>query len=184
LHHPNLVFVEANLKDHLHDNLKEFKIRTSNEEGSKKVTLQYDEVLECLRAASGHATKNILKRNQSLLYGSLVSIPSTLSFNFVDPIFHMFNPNVSLNSRPFTSDNDKLMIKAKMLQIQSKNMVTIIIRFSMTSNIQNIFLASKAEINNHELNKVKIIHLKPRCHHRRRIYNKDYFNFGLITRNP
>jgi hypothetical protein len=60
MHCPNLIFVEENLKDHLHDNSKEFKIGTSNEEGSKKATLQYDEVLECLRATSGHATKNVL----------------------------------------------------------------------------------------------------------------------------
>jgi hypothetical protein len=33
LHHPNLVFVEGNLKDYLHDNLKEFKTGTNNEEG-------------------------------------------------------------------------------------------------------------------------------------------------------
>jgi diketogulonate reductase-like aldo/keto reductase len=33
LHHLVLVFVKENLKDHLHDNLKEFKIGTSNEEG-------------------------------------------------------------------------------------------------------------------------------------------------------
>jgi hypothetical protein len=39
-------------------------------------------------------------------------------------------------------------------------MVTTVIRFSITSNIQNVFLASKAEINNHGLNKVKITNLK------------------------
>jgi len=71
LHHLDFVFVEENLKNCLHDSLKEFKIGTSNEEGLKIATLKYDEVLECLRAASGHATKNILKRHQSLLYGSL-----------------------------------------------------------------------------------------------------------------
>ncbi len=156
LHHLDLVFAEENLKDCLHDNL-EFKIGTSNEEGSKRTTLKYDQMLECLKAPSGHATRNILKRHQSLLYGSLVSIPSTSSFNFVDPISHMFNPNVSLDFRPFANDNDKLMIKAKMLQIQFKNMVTIVIQFSITSYIQNVFLASKVEINNHGLNKVKIL---------------------------
>ncbi len=33
LHHPYLVFVEENLKDRLHDSLKEFKIGTSHEKG-------------------------------------------------------------------------------------------------------------------------------------------------------
>ncbi len=118
MHHLDLVFDDENLKDYFHDSLKEFKIGTSNEEGSKRATLKYDEMLEGLKAPSGHVTWNILKRHQSLLYGSLVSIPSTSSFNFVDPISYMFNPNVSLDFRPFANDNDKLMIKAKMLQIQ------------------------------------------------------------------
>jgi hypothetical protein len=47
-----------------------------------------------------------------------------------------------------------------MLQIQSKNMVTIVVYFSTTSDIQNTFLVSKVEINNHRLNKVKISNLK------------------------
>jgi hypothetical protein len=97
--------------------------------------LQYDEVLECLRATSGHATKNVLKRHQSLLYGSLVFIPSTPSSNYVDPIPLMFNPNISLDSRPFANDNDKLMINAKMLQIQSKSMATVATCFSTTFDI-------------------------------------------------
>jgi hypothetical protein len=47
-----------------------------------------------------------------------------------------------------------------MLQIQSKNMVTIVVHFSTTFDIRNAFLASKVEINNHRLNKVKISNLK------------------------
>ncbi len=72
----------------------------------------------------------------------------------------MFNPNASLDSRPTTSDNDKLMIKAKMLQIYSKSMVAIVTRFSTTFEIWNAFLVGKVEINNHILNKVKISNLK------------------------
>jgi hypothetical protein len=72
----------------------------------------------------------------------------------------MFNPNVSLDSRPFASDNDKLMIKAKMLQIQSKSMATLAACFSTTFDIRNTFLVGKVEINNHRLNKVKISNLK------------------------
>ncbi len=122
----------------------------------KRTTLQYDEVLECLKVASGHVTKKILKRHQSLSYGSLVFIPSTPSYNSIDPIFLMFSPNVLLDYRPFASDNDKLMFKAKMLQIQYKNMVTIVVHSSTTFDIRNAFLANKVEINNHRLNKVKI----------------------------
>jgi len=39
-------------------------------------------------------------------------------------------------------------------------MVTIVVYFSTTSDIQNTFLVSKVEINNHRLNKVKISNLK------------------------
>ncbi len=47
-----------------------------------------------------------------------------------------------------------------MLQIQSKNTVTVVVRFSTTSNIRNAFLTSKVEINNHRLNKIKNSNLK------------------------
>jgi hypothetical protein len=117
LHHINLVFVKKTLKGHLHDTFKELKIRSSNEEGLERTTLQCDEVLKHLRATNGHATKKILKRCQSLLDGSHGSTPSTPSSNFVEPEPPMYNPNASLDYRPSTSDNDKLMTKAQMLQI-------------------------------------------------------------------
>ncbi len=72
----------------------------------------------------------------------------------------MFNPNASLDFRPSTSDNDRLMTETKMLQIQSKNMVIVAIHFSTTSEIWNAFLISKVETNNQRLNKVKISNLK------------------------
>jgi hypothetical protein len=115
--------------------LKELNTRTSNEEGSERATLQCDEVLKRLRATNGHATKNVLKRCQSLLDGSLGSTPSTPSSNYIELVPPMFNPNASLDSRPTASDNDKLMIKAKMLQIYSKSMVAIVICFSTTFEI-------------------------------------------------
>ncbi len=117
-------------------------------------------MLERLRATNGHATKNILKRFQSLLYESFVFIPSTPSSNYDDPITLMFNLNASFDSRPFASDNDRLMNKEKMLQIQSKNMAIVVAHFSTTFDIRNVFLASKVQINNHKLNKVKINNLK------------------------
>jgi hypothetical protein len=135
LHHVYLGFVEKTLKDHLHDTLKELKTITSNEEGLKRATLQCDEVLKRLKATNGHATNNVLKRCQSLLDRSLGSTPSTPSSNYVELIPPMFNPNASLDSRPTTSDNDKLMVKAKMLQIYSKSMVAIVARFSTTFEI-------------------------------------------------
>ncbi len=74
-------------------------------------------MLEHLRAAWEHATKNVMKRRQSLLDSSLVFTPSTLSSSFVEVVPLMCNPNASLDFKPFASDNDRLMTKAKMLQI-------------------------------------------------------------------
>jgi hypothetical protein len=36
MHHPNLVFVEKNLKDHLHDSLKELKLKLTMKRDKKK----------------------------------------------------------------------------------------------------------------------------------------------------
>ncbi len=73
MHHLGLVFVEETLKDHLHDTLKELKIGTNNEGGLERATLECDEVLEHLNAIDGHATRNVLKKCQSLLDGPPVS---------------------------------------------------------------------------------------------------------------
>ncbi len=96
--------------------MKELKTRTSNEEGLERTTLQCDEVLENIRATNGHATKNILKRCQSLLDMSFVSTPSTPSSSYDELVPPMSNFNASLDFKPFASDNERLMTKAEMLQ--------------------------------------------------------------------
>jgi hypothetical protein len=47
IHHDSYdsYLAEETLKDQLQDTLKKLKIRTSNEEGSERATLQYDQVL-------------------------------------------------------------------------------------------------------------------------------------------
>jgi len=57
--------------------LKELKIRTSNEKGLEKATLQCDEMLQHLKVTNGHVTRNVLKRHQSLIDGAPVSTTST-----------------------------------------------------------------------------------------------------------
>ncbi len=47
--------------------LKESKIRIFNEDGNEKVVLQNEEVLTQLKAMSGHATWNMLKRQQNVI---------------------------------------------------------------------------------------------------------------------
>jgi hypothetical protein len=53
--------MEQTLKDQLWNILKELKMWISNEEGLQKETLRCDQVWEHLKAAYGHATKNVLK---------------------------------------------------------------------------------------------------------------------------
>jgi len=60
----------------------------------------------------------------------------------------MFNLNASLDSKPSSSDSYRLITKAKMLQIQSKNMTIVAFCFFTTFKIQDTFLVSKVDINN------------------------------------
>ncbi len=55
----------------------------------------------------------------------------------------MSNLNASLDSKPFASDSDRLMTKAKMVQIQSKSMAIVASCFSTTFEIQDTFLVAK-----------------------------------------
>jgi len=57
--------------------LKELKIRTFNEDGNEKVVLQNEEVLTQLKAMNGHATRNMLKRQQNVIDFSPHSCPIT-----------------------------------------------------------------------------------------------------------
>jgi hypothetical protein len=75
--YPNSYHVEKTIKDHLRDTLKELKIETSNQEGSKKATLQCDQVLKHLKATNGHAIGNVLQRCQSLIDGAFIPIFET-----------------------------------------------------------------------------------------------------------
>jgi hypothetical protein len=132
---PRFSFCKKNLKYFLCDALKELKIGTSNEKGLERATLQCDEVLECSRAIDEDTIKNVLKIRQNLLDRSPIFTPSAPSSSFVEPLPPMFNLNASLDFRSSTSDNDRLMNKAKMLKIQSKSMVIVAVHFSTTSKI-------------------------------------------------
>jgi hypothetical protein len=72
--------VGKTLKDQLRDILKKL-IKISNQEGSKKSTLQCDQVLERLKATNGHATRNVLKRSEILINGAFIPIPKTPGSN-------------------------------------------------------------------------------------------------------
>jgi hypothetical protein len=78
-----------------------------------KTTLQCDEVFECLKATNGHATRNVLKRFQSLMYGApILETPST-PFKLITP---NLNTNMSLDFIPSRNDGgEKSMTKLDML---------------------------------------------------------------------
>ncbi len=114
--------VEETFKNWLWNILKKIKIWTSNVKGSKKAKLQCDEVLECLKATNLHATRNVLKRCQSLIDGApIAKTPSsTPSFSWFEPITPNRNPSPSLDFTPSKNDSgEKSMTKSKMLQNQS-----------------------------------------------------------------
>jgi hypothetical protein len=96
--------------------LKELKIRISNQEGLEKATPQCDQMLECLKVTNGHATRNILKKCQSLIDGPSIPIPKSPSSNWFKPIIPTSYTNPSLYYTPFGSDGEKSMTKSEMLQ--------------------------------------------------------------------
>jgi hypothetical protein len=57
--------------------LNELKTRTLNEERLERETLQCHEMLQHLKVTNGHATRNVLKRRQSLIDGVAMSTTST-----------------------------------------------------------------------------------------------------------
>jgi hypothetical protein len=59
--YPNSPFHDDTLKDRLQNALEDLKIDTINEEGIRKVVLQFDEVLAQLKAMDNHPTRNVLK---------------------------------------------------------------------------------------------------------------------------
>jgi len=71
----------------LQDVLKDCKIDTFNEQGTKKAILQFDEVLAQLKAMDGHATRNMFKWKQDFVDGRLSTTiigPSSPSSTEVD----------------------------------------------------------------------------------------------------
>ncbi len=89
--------------------MKELETRASNEKGWKKATLQCDQMLDCLKATNGHATRNVLKRHQNLIV--CLPIFKTPSCNWFEPITPTSYPNPSLDSTRSRSDGEKSMKK-------------------------------------------------------------------------
>jgi len=107
------------LKDKAIGMLEGLKIGTSNEQGTKRVALQFDHVLTQLKTTNGHASRNVLKRCQSMIEGT--SNPSSQSSpNSTHNPSPMSNETHGLSSRPATPPPIPIlehpMTKSEMLQ--------------------------------------------------------------------
>ncbi len=101
--------------------LKELKTNTSNEQDIDRATLQSNNVVAQFRTTNEHASRNVLKRCQSMVEGT--SSPSSQSFqNFIHNPSPMFDETHELLSRlaiaPPVTTFECTMTKSKMLQSQ------------------------------------------------------------------
>ncbi len=80
----DFMFVEEALEDHLCDTLKELEMKNYNEEGLEMPTLQRDEMLECLKATNGYASRNVLKRCHNIINGAPNSRIIICTFNSLE----------------------------------------------------------------------------------------------------
>jgi hypothetical protein len=66
-------------------------------------------MLEHLKATNGHATRNVLKKHQSLINGPSIPIPKTSSFSRSKPIIPTSYTSPSLDFTPSGNDGEKSM---------------------------------------------------------------------------
>jgi hypothetical protein len=118
---------------------RNFEDMNSNDEGNERATLQCDEMLECLKATYGHASRNFLKRCQSMIDGIPIPNPRMPTSTSITPKLEVSTctPNLfkSLGFKPFTRDGEKMMFKAKMLHNQSKSMAMMASHFASAFEI-------------------------------------------------
>jgi len=105
------------------------KTRTSNQEGSKRVVLQNEEVFTHLKSMDAHAMHNVLKCFQSLIDDTNPSTPSNfastptfnLPFMYVDLEIPSYGPSLASRLPSTSTLLEKTRTKAYYLQNQSQN---------------------------------------------------------------
>jgi hypothetical protein len=109
----------------------------SNDEGNERATLQCDEMLECLKATYAHASRNFLKRCQSVIDGIPIPNPRMPTPTFITPKLEVSTLDYfrSLNFKPFTSDDEWMLSNTHMLHNQSKSMAMMASHFVSTFEI-------------------------------------------------
>ncbi len=107
-------------------------------------------MLEHLKVIDGHASRNVLKKCQSMIDGVPVFHFKTPILTSISPKPKGFKPNLFafINSRPFASDGEWTMTKVTMLYSQSKNMAIMACCFTSTSKFRDVLSIGKMEINN------------------------------------
>lgn len=100
-----------------------------NEDDYDKVTLQCDDVLEQLKTANGHVSKNVLKKQQSFING--VGLTFTISILVDTKVIHVrINAPSFLSILNFSAPIEKqLILKTEMLNTKSINIASMVKRF-------------------------------------------------------
>jgi hypothetical protein len=95
-----------------------------------------------------------------MMDGVPIPRPTTPSSNSLELVGSTFILNASLNSRLLNVCGERMMIKVKMLHIQSKSIATMASHYPSTFEIRDAFMVGKVEINNEWKKKIKINNLK------------------------
>lgn len=172
---PESLFQEESLKDRLRDRLKELKKGSPNEENSRTTGLPRDEALVVqLKTTDGSATKNVLKRRQSLIDGAAggssgttrsieIGVPPLLN---PSPDCNNCAPNPSPTAAPpnpspsFSAPIERMMSKSQMLQELFTSIALMARSFEASSEKREALFAAKLDTEVEKRKKVKISNLK------------------------
>jgi hypothetical protein len=115
----------------------------------KRATLQSEHVVTQLKIIDGHASRNVLKRRQSMIEGT-----SSLSFQSSPNSTHnpspMYEETYGMSSRLVTPPPiptfEHPMTKSEMLQSQSKSMATIVNNLEANVEDREAMLRAKVDV--------------------------------------
>lgn len=95
-----------------------------------------------------------------MIEGVPIPRPTTLSSSSLELVGSTSILNAYLDSRLLSDCGKRMMIKVKMLHIQSKSIAIMTSHYPSTCEIQDAFMVGEVEINNEWKKKIKINNLK------------------------
>jgi hypothetical protein len=95
-----------------------------------------------------------------MMDGVPIPRPTTLNSNFLELAGSTSILNAYLDSRLLSDCGERMMMKVRMLHIQSKRIATMASHYPSTFEIQDAFMVGKVEINNEWKQKIEINNLK------------------------